>query len=164
MDWMEPVRHYFKAEKAESLLFVIAGGIAIALAIYFFAVQKNSFYKGMALPLLLVGAIQLVVGGTVWLRSDKDITRVETILTAETQRLHTEEIPRMNTVMKNFVIYRYVEIALIVVGLLLMFATGSALLHGAGIGLFIQAALMLAFDFFAEQRGHTYLNYLLSLN
>ena len=36
-------------------------------------------------------------------------------------------------------------------------------IKGIGIGLFIQAALMLSLDFFAEKRGHEYLNYLINI-
>jgi membrane-bound ClpP family serine protease len=70
----------------------------------------------------------------------------------------------MNVVEKNFVIYRWVELALLVVGLVCMFAfTQHPFIKGVGIGLFIQSALMLSLDFFAEKRGEEYLSYLLTL-
>ena len=58
-------------------------------------------------------------------------------------------------------IYRWVEIALIVTGMgLLVFSSASSVWRGVGIGLTSQADLMLAFDYFTEARGEQYLNYL----
>jgi hypothetical protein len=65
----------------------------------------------------------------------------------------------MEVVMKNFLIYRYVEIALLLVGVLLLFTT-KGFWQGVGIGLFIQASLMLSLDYFAEQRGKVYVEVL----
>jgi uncharacterized membrane protein len=75
--------------------------------------------------------------------------------------LKEKEIPRMQTVMKNFVIYRYTEIGLVVIGLLLFFYfrnnSTRELWSGFGIGLFCMALLALGADYFAEKRGHVYM-------
>ena len=66
--------------------------------------------------------------------------------------------------MKNFIAYRYIEIALIIVGLTIFFLLPNhAFWKGLGLGLLIQAALMLLLDFFAESRGSEYLTYLKNL-
>jgi hypothetical protein len=161
---MENIKNYFNAEKYESVFFVGFGLIAIAFAIYFRMGQKNPLYRGMTIPLALVALIQLTVGTTVWMRSPKDIERVEQIINKEPSRITTEEIPRMKVVEENFVIYRWVEIALLLVGLVCMFAfTQHQFIRGVGIGLFIQSALMLSLDFLAEKRAEEYLSYLLTL-
>ena len=71
-----------------------------------------------------------------------------------------KELPRMKTVMKNFVIYRYVEIVLAIIGIVLFFYfrtdTGQQFWKGLGLTLAIQALLMLGADYFAEQRGKFY--------
>ncbi|MFM9989703.1 hypothetical protein [Flavobacterium sp.] len=90
---------------------------------------------------------------------------VENLMKKEPFKIQTEEIPRMNVVMKNFVIYRYVEFALMLCGLILFFVSpGQTILKGLGIGLFIQASLMLSLDFFAEKRGTEYLKQLITLS
>ena len=162
---MENIRNYFNAEKYESVFFVGFGLLAIAFAIYFLMGQKTSFYRGMSIPLAVVALIQIIVGTTVWMRSPKDINRVEQIIIHKASRLSTEEIPRMKVVEKNFVIYRWVEIALMIAGLLCMFAFGqNQFIKGVGIGLFIQSALMLSLDFFAEKRAEEYLRFLETLS
>ena len=66
--------------------------------------------------------------------------------------------------MSNFVIFRYVEIALIILGIALMYSSmNDTLLRGIGLGLFIQASIVLSLDFFAERRGYIYFEYLKEL-
>jgi len=161
---MSTVKDYFNAEKFESLFFIAVGVLAIGISVYHWFVVKESYSKGMAVSLSLVACIQLTVGFTVYLRSPKDIIRVENILKNDPTKIQTEEIPRMEMVMKNFIAYRYIEIALIIVGLTLFFLLPNhAFWKGLGLGLLIQAALMLLLDFFAESRGSEYLTYLKNL-
>jgi hypothetical protein len=159
------INDYFNAEKFESLFFMGVGVIAIILGIYFWFNFKEPFYRGFAIPLILIGLIQVVVGTTVYLRSPKDIIRVENIVKNEPAKIQTEEIPRMEVVMKNFVVYRYVEIALMLAGILLyLFFPKQSFWKGIGLGLLIQAGLMLTLDYFAEKRGTEYQQYLKTLN
>jgi len=161
---MKFIADYFNAEKFESLFFIGVGIIAIALGIYFWFIVKEPLYKGIAIPIILVALIQITVGTTVYLRSPKDILKVENMLENEHSKIQTEEIPRMNVVMKNFVIYRYVEITLMILGLILFFYFPSQTFwKGLGIGLFIQASLMLSLDYFAEKRGTEYLKHVTTL-
>jgi hypothetical protein len=160
---MNPVEKYFGAEKAESFLFVLVGLVAITLAVYFFAKLKQPFYNGIAYPLIAIALIQITVGGSVYLRSSKDIARVNQMIQIDKTRIQTEEIPRMKIVMNNFVLYRWIEIVLVLIGLALLFYFKSATMwKGVGLGLVIQSALMLLLDFFAESRGREYLDYLLT--
>jgi hypothetical protein len=160
---MNPVEKYFGAEKAESFLFALVGLVAITLAVYFFAKLKQPFYNGIAYPLIAIALIQITVGGSVYLRSSKDIARVNQMIQIDKTRILTEEIPRMKIVMNNFVFYRWIEIVLVLIGLALLFSFKSATMwKGVGLGLVIQSALMLLLDFFAESRGREYLDYLLT--
>ncbi|MBP6287274.1 MAG: hypothetical protein KTQ13_09890 [Ferruginibacter sp.] len=154
---------YFIAEKQESLLFLIVGIAAIMLAIIFFIFIRSNplFYKGAAIPLLAIGIVQCVVGFTVYSRSNKQMNEVAYNIGMEpVSYTRTQELPRMETVMKNFVIYRWVEIAFILigVGLIFLFRTNPdrSFWYGLGITLAIQAFLMLGADFFAERRGGVY--------
>ncbi len=154
---------YFTGEKQESLLFLIIGVAAIALAIVFcFFIKSNpSFYKGAAIPLAAIGIIQCIVGYTVFARSDKQIVDIAYNIGMDpTSFAKQEELPRMETVMKNFVIYRYVEILLTLVGLgfFLFFLNDETKMFWKGIGLTlaIQALLMLGADYVAEKRGNVY--------
>lgn len=161
---MNSVVKYFNGEKAESYLFILVGVIAFALAFYFFFVLKTSFWKGVAIPFIIIASLEFIVGYTIVTRSSKDMMRVQTYITNEPQKIQIDEIPRMEKVLSNFVIYRYVEIALIILGITLMYGSlNDTFWRGIGLGLFMQASIVLSLDFFAERRGHHYIVYLQEL-
>ena len=158
---MNPVIKYFNGEKAESYIFILIGVIALAMALYFIFVLKTVFWKGLAMPFIIVASLEFIVGYTIVTRSPKDITRVETFIKKEPQSINTLEIPRMEKVMSNFVIFRYAEIALIILGMALLYSSmNDTFWRGIGLGLFIQASIVLCLDFFAERRGYHYMEYL----
>lgn len=151
---MNPVLRYFNGEKAESYIFILIGVIAFAMALIFFFVLKSSFWKGAAIPFIIVALLQFVVGYTIVTRSPKDIARVEKFIKNEPQRIKTMEIPRMEKVLNNFVMYRYVEIALIILGIILMYSSmNDTFWKGIGLGLFIQAGMVLSLDFLRKDEG-----------
>ena len=159
------IYRYFTAEKQESLLFLIVGIIAVMLAVvfWFFIKSNPNFFKGAAIPLLAIGLIQMVVGYSVYSRTDKQKADIAYNIGMEpVNYVKQTELPRMKTVMKNFVIYRWVEIAFIITGLVLIFLfrsnPGKSFWYGFGIALAIQALIMLGADYFAEQRGKVYTN------
>lgn len=158
---MNPIVKYFTGERLESFLFLGLGLLGTALAVIFLSITKTSFMKGIAIPFLLVSGLEIIVGLTLIYRSPKDIIRVETYLSEKTEMIQKEEIPRMEKVMRNFVIFRYTEITLIIIGVILMYCTRqNSLWNGIGVGLFIQSSTVLLLDFFAERRGEVYLAYL----
>jgi hypothetical protein len=154
------IEKYFTAEKQESLLFILVGAIAILAAVAFYFVIRSAFFKGAAIPLLLIGLMQLVVGVTVYKRSDDDRIRNVYAYDMNPGELKEKELPRMAKVNRNFVIYRWVELALLVTGVVLsmMYGTnpGRSFLYGFGIALALQAGITLAADYFAEKRGLEY--------
>lgn len=154
------IEKYFLAEKQESLLFLIIGIAAIIIAVVGIFIWKTQTWKGAAIPLIIIALIQITVGYTVYKRSDKDRVRVVYALDMNPDDLKTKELPRMEAVNKNFLIYRYVEIALLTIGILLAFYfrdnVEKQLWMGLGIALALQSFIMLGADFFAEKRAITY--------
>jgi hypothetical protein len=69
---------YFAAEKRESLLFLLAGGAAIAASVYLWL--TGSPYRAMGWPLTAVALIQLVVGWTVYARTDRQVRDLHALL------------------------------------------------------------------------------------
>lgn len=156
------IEKYFTAERQESLLFILIGVAGILAALIFFFFLKTNFYKGAAIPLFLIGCLLGTVGYTVYKRSDDDRKRNVYAYDLNPSDLKAKEIPRMVTVMKNFVIYRWVEIVLLVAGIVLYVYFSryavNPFWNGLGIGLAIMALLALSADYFAEKRGRVYLN------
>ncbi|MCW3090172.1 MAG: hypothetical protein JWP81_1241 [Ferruginibacter sp.] len=154
------IEHYFNAEKNESLLFICVGIAAIVLALVFFFYLKKHWCKGAAIPLLVIGLVHLVAGTVVFNRSDKDRMRIVYAYDMDPSVLQTKEIPRMEQVNKNFLVYRYTEMACILTGLALVLffikKTGRSFWVGLGAALALEAAISLTADYFAEKRAAKY--------
>jgi MFS family permease len=155
------IEKYFVAEKNLGLIAAVVGIAAALVAIYFTWFQnQNSFLKGIAIPLTVIGIFYCIAGYTVYKRSDGQ--RISNVYNYDLgpNALKNEELPRMQKVMKNFVVLRYAEVtlALLGIGLFLYFRSNDnrQWWAGLGMGLAIMAALALVADYFAEQRGHVY--------
>jgi len=154
------IERYFIAEKQESLLFLIVGIVAIILAILSYFYGRTPFFKGAAMPLIIVGLIQGVVGYTVYARSDEDRKRNVYAYDMNPTELKGTELPRMQKVNQNFVVYRWVELGLAIVSVfLLLYFRGrenGLFWYGFGMALAVQALFMLGADYFAEKRATEY--------
>lgn len=160
MNHFTPLENYFRAEKSESLLFMLVGIAAIAFSVYAFLRLQQSFYTGIAIPVLLVGLIQVVVGSTVYFRTEKQIADTIQQIKSDPEKAKQDELLRMQVVMNNFTVYKWIEIAFVISGIfLILFFRQKELLLGIGLGLLIQGAIMLSLDIFAERRGEKYIQF-----
>jgi hypothetical protein len=159
---INPISNYFSAEKQESVIFITVGLMAIGLSIWLW--MNGHRLKSMAYPLVVIALMQLVVGVTIYLRTDTQTATLIAQLQEEPARLKIEESRRMQKVMKNFSIYKAIEMMLLLLGLgLIAFFQRFDLAAGIGTGLVLQAALTLTLDIFAEIRGSIYLSALDSM-
>ncbi len=146
---------YFGGEKRGSLLFLMAGGAAIAGALYLWV--SGSPHRAMGWPLVAVALLQLAVGWTVFSRTDAKVKELHSLLAKAPADFLGAETPRMAAVRKGFRLYKTVEIVLLAIGLAGAFRFQERLdLHAASVGLAIQAGLMLVFDLYAESRAAQY--------
>lgn len=156
------VHKYFMGEKQESIVFLAIGSAAVILSIIFFFVIKSnpSFYKGAAIPLLLIGLILAAVGFTIYNRSDKQRLDVSYNMGIDPGYVKQKELPRMKKVMTSFVIYRYTEIFLVIAGIALFIFlrknNQQQFLAGLGLTLALMALAALVADYFAHNRGGIY--------
>jgi len=158
---------YFKSEQIESLLLLAIGLITMTEALYFLWGKNFSlFYKGLAWPLLWIGIVEVAFGASIYFRSVVDVRKVEGYFHEASDKLLSEELPRMKKLMKNYVIYRWFEAGLAVTGVLLIIFMNhtSDYWMGIGTGLWFQAGVMLVSEFFAEHRGAAYIKGLEQVN
>jgi small-conductance mechanosensitive channel len=147
---------YFTAEKQESLLFIAVGLIAVAVGLWLW--MNGHRLRSMAFPLIAVAAIQIVVGSSVYLRTDAQVATLSAQLETTADAARAAEDVRMAKVMKNFGLYKIIEIVLLTIGVLLvLFLRQSDLAVGIGAGLILQSSFMLALDMFAELRAEEYI-------
>ena len=159
---METISTYFNAERAESVVFIVAALLALAASVWCLLVLKQSFYFGMAISLATIAALQLIVGVTIYQRSPQDTARVQQMIQLEPDRLQSQEVPRMRVVMRNFKIYLGVELTLLILSLFaLTLITPGSLAQGLALGMALQAAFTAVLDLIATLRGGAYLSWLL---
>ena len=162
---MEQVSKYFSAEKGESILFITVGLLSLILSIYFLIKLKQPLFSGLSYSFITIAFVELAIGISIYFRSPKDMIRVNQFIQTEIVKIQSEEIPRMETVLNNFVIYRWIEIGFVLVGIaMFLYFQPTTLWRGVGLGLSIQASLLLLLDFIAESRGKIYLEHLQNLN
>ncbi|MDX4953658.1 hypothetical protein [Delftia acidovorans] len=153
------IETYFNTERTAGLLFTFVGILAIGVAILGW--RHGSFWRGAAWPLAAVALIQLSVGLAYWWRSPHNLQRVQHIVTQEKERIAGAEVPRMQAVLESYAISLRIEMAVLAAGLaLLLFATRGSAWQGAGLGLAVQAGLVLLLDCLAERRAQAYLEWL----
>lgn len=155
------IEKYFDGEKDESRVFLFIGVAGLLISLFFLLYGTNRFYMGAAIPLAVFGLLLAVVGFSIYKRSDSDRIRNVYAYDMNPAELKEKEIPRMKTVMRHFVIYRYTELFLLLVGigLYVYFIRdfNNDFWRGFGFALAVMALIALPADFFAEQRGKKYL-------
>ena len=153
---MNNMSDYFVAEKQESVIFVVVGLLAIGFSLWLW--MNGHRLKSMAYPLVVIALMQIVVGGTVYLRTDSQVSTLSAQFQVNPAALKAEETARMETVMKNFSIYKSIEMLLLIMGVgMIAFFQRHDVAAGIGVGLVLQAAFTLTLDIFAETRGADYL-------
>jgi hypothetical protein len=154
---MNDMSSYFVAERQESVIFILVGLLAMGLSLWLW--MNGHRLKSMAYPLVVIALMQIMVGGTVLLRTDAQLSSLSAQLQTNPAALKAEETARMKTVMKNFSIYKRIEILLLITGIVMIaFLQRYDVAVGIGVGLVLQSAFTLALDIFAEARGAEYLS------
>lgn len=157
------ILEYFQAEKMESLLFMILGGIGILAAIFVFIYSIQ--YKNIIYPFIVIGLIQIIVGGSVIFRTDKQVESLLIQLNQNKIEFKKSETSRMQIVIKNFEYYKALEIFLIFLGIVLSYLYPARVgIYSIAIGLILESSLMLVLDLFAEKRAIDYIQWIQNLN
>lgn len=148
------------AEKTLTTIFMILGAIAIIVAIVFFFVMKTNWYKGAAIPFLLIGILQLAASYTVFKKADSDRKSLVYAYDMNPSLLKDKELPRMGKVNTTFNILLGVEIAFVIIGLGLFFYfkndSSKAFWVGLGLALAIEGAITFVADLTAKKRATVY--------
>ncbi|MBS1750738.1 MAG: hypothetical protein JST63_12600 [Bacteroidetes bacterium] len=160
------IEQYFIAEKNAGLFFLIAGIVAIVIAIALFVFLRSNMYKGLAWTFIVLGLLQAIVGYTIYSRSDKQRTDYVYAFDMNPGKLKTEELPRMQKMVKSITFFLWLELLTFIIGIILIliyrrFLTGSdfsaaPVWLGVGLALVIQSILMATADLSAYKRSTKY--------
>lgn len=151
------MREYFHEEKTAAKLAIFGSAIAGGSGVYL--MTQSDLGRGAGYSLLGVAAIGVVVGGGVYFRTNSQLRRLEDQLATAPLDYKREEGERMARVNAQFRILKIAEYSILGLGVATT-VTGAVkqadLTTGVGIGLIVDAGLLLLFDHFAETRAHVY--------
>jgi len=155
------IQSYFESEKRAGFWALSIGLTACSISSAVFISAQPPFYTGLGLAFMVIGVIQIVVGGTLARRSDYQMDDLEKLRAASPQEFIQLEAPRMEKILRNFKRFKWLEIAVLILGLALIVLNKEPLFSkGLGTGLVFQSVIMLLFDFFAEKRAQKYTHYI----
>lgn len=144
---------YLRRESAGSLLLVLVALGAFLLSFRLWGTP----WAAAAFPLVAVGLVQLVVGGTILLRAPRQRRDLALRLVQEPAAYRAGELARMAKVMRDFRVYKAIELAVLAAGLLLLaLLRDDPMWRAVGAGCAAQGVLMVALDLGAEARGRRY--------
>jgi len=151
------IQTYFQAERNGGFFALTIGLMACTIGAAIFLGAGAPFYTGLAIPLVLIGIVQVMVGTTIARRSDRQADDLEKLLRDSPKEFRDNEGTRMAAVLRSFAVYKWVEITFVTAGLIAMLLNPELnFTKGLGAGLFAQGAIMLVFDYFAEKRAKAY--------
>jgi hypothetical protein len=163
IDYMNPVIKYFDAEKTWCIGGFVVGIVTIGLAAYWLIKLKQPFYNGMSWPLLFFGLFISSICIGIIIRTPKDVQRVTSMIETRGPQIQTEELPRMEVVMRNFKVIIVVEIVFILISAAFLFMNIASVWKGVAAGILCYAVFLLMFDVMAQSRGAIYLQFLQSI-
>lgn len=150
---------YFAAERVGG--FVLVGLAMAAFAIAATLWRRRSGYKAMLWPLVAIGLIEFAVGFGVAYRAPAQVEALAAALAKSPAAAARAESARMAKVNSGFATLKVVEVTLLVVGLaLVLLCPRPGTWSAVGLGLALQATLLLVFDFVAHKRAVAYSEWL----
>ena len=154
---LRAMREYFHEEKSAAKMAIFGAALAAGAGAYM--TSQSDLGRGTGYALIGLAPVALIVGGSVYFRTNSQLRRLEDQLETAPLDYQREENIRMQRVNRQFQILRIAEYSLFGVGALtttIGAARGAELTTGVGIGIMVDAALMLLFDHFAEVRAQVY--------
>ena len=157
------LHQYFDAERQAGVLAVALGVASLAFAGYLWF--GRSPFKAAMWPLIIVGLIELGVGIALVVRTAPQVQALDEGMRVDPRSTAAAEIQRMTRVNRSFRMIIGAEIVLLLAGVTLAvwLRTSNVTWSAIGMGVFLQAAVLLVFDLFAEHRAHEYTRWLASL-
>ncbi len=157
MNIVDVMTDYLRGEKLEALIFILPLGLAsIVFGAWLFMDAKETFFRGVMWPFLVLGLALTVVGASVGFRTPAQTERLTAAYVAQPEATRVVEHARMEKVNGAWSTYLTVWATFGVVGLLLRFALQNEFARGIGTSLVFFAGVGLLIDGFAERRAHPY--------
>jgi len=154
----DEMRTYFDGEHRTGVLATGLGLASLGAGIGLYA-SGGATRQGFAVPVMVMGALQLALGLGLSLRTPRQVKRFEAQLDDAPAAFAAEERARIARVNSRWWLYRVVEVTVAFSGIAVagiggVTQTDAAV--GVGFALVAEAVVMLLIDHYAEARAHRY--------
>ncbi len=154
------IENYFSAFKNEQLFLMILGGIALIVAIIFYAALKTNWYKGFALPLAVFALLSIGAGFSNYSKADALKVRNVYNYDLHPELLKSKELPRVQEMNQNFKVLIYVNISILFAAAFIFFyfkkKDGNEYYLGVASSLFLVAVLSVVMYSVMKSRNKEY--------
>lgn len=154
----ERLTRYFEGEQRTGVFAAGFGLLSVGAGIGVWA-TGGRLERGAAVPLWVMGTLQLALGLALSLRTPHQVKRLDAQLTGAPGDFASAERERMHRVNSRWWLYRAVEVSAAFSGILVAGvggATDTSAAVGVGFALVGEALVMLLIDHFAEARAGEY--------
>lgn len=153
--------NFYKAERKEAVFMLLWGTITTSIVVGVLFFTEEIFWKAMGFSALPLSFIQLLTGVRNLFFVNRKKSNFLSVVKEDFKKAVKNEKLRILNSQIRLRVYRVIEQILFFIGFLFMFLGGvlglSVFLAGSGIGIMLQAAVLLIQDLFAEWRTSLYL-------
>ncbi|MEN0045554.1 MAG: hypothetical protein AAF806_00705 [Bacteroidota bacterium] len=153
--------NFYKAERKEAVFMLLWGMMITGVVVGVLFWTDEIFWKAMGFSVLPLSFLQLLTGIRNLFFVNKKRSNFLSIVKEDFKEAVEKEKLRILNSQIRLRVYRIIEQILFFLGFLFMFLGGvlglSVFLAGSGIGIMLQAAVLLIQDLFAEWRTSLYL-------
>jgi membrane protein YdbS with pleckstrin-like domain len=157
LETLDIIDTYFAKEKVMSIVFFLLGLLAVVVGLFFWWNSKSLLLQGAIAPLLILGLISGVVGGSIYLRTNSQVSTLKQTYSNEPIRFFSQEQTRIDKVNRNWVIYKVIEVLIIITSkIVLLFAYQRDFWSGFAMAALIMASALIVLDVISEHNGRWY--------
>jgi ABC-type multidrug transport system fused ATPase/permease subunit len=155
-DFLAVMHAYFRGEKLLAWSFLVLGLVMLGFAIWVLRSQAGGFRLGLAIPLVLAGALMVIAGPLFAQHNDRLAHDIEQRASADPAALAQAEGERMNKVNANWPKAKrtWAVIALLALGVILFVERDWAV--GLALVLLLLTTMLMFVDVFGERRAVPY--------
>ena len=139
------IEKYFSEFKNEQVFLMVLGGVALIIAVVFYAALKTNWYRGFALPLAVFALLNVGAGFSNYKKADALKVRNIYNYDLHPELLKMKELPRIIEMNQNFTVLIYVNTSIIFAAAFIFFyfkkKEGSEYYMGVAASLFLVAVL-----------------------
>ncbi len=158
----QDIAYYFSCFKNENIFLISAGLVAIVFALFFLFRKNAVWYKGLAVPLLVFGAMNCIAGYNNYRKAHALQVRNIYSYDMNPSGLQVQELNRVKEVYAQTSIFIYINLGLIAAAIIVLLfcrkKAGWEYYAGAATGVLIIVSTGIAASLFMQIKTRQYIN------